>query len=302
MTNSVRNNICMILIFWMCIMVPQAVFSQNSAAQVSSTPISPTPFYKDGRVNLKPGRVSAPEFLAVLSNASGVYVYVVEDLSDKKIELSFSGSVKLESVLSELLRGYSYAVIYSKNPEAFALFRQDVFTRNNIPPNISTAAYSGFSSGRSLQKSRRNQSGGLGYHPAPGSSGSTFTQQQSVQRSETQTGSAYYGAAATAGNEGSASSSGSTASASTSSSSSSSQSSTDSSYNSALAQVAAGSGAQDSRALKSALEYRIQRLESYISSGQAQRDYDAWSAVKDPSYVYNPWDDLARKKAQLAAY
>ncbi len=48
----------------------------------------------------------------------------------------------------------------------------------------------------------------------------------------------------------------------------------------------------DSPDRKQQLEVKIKQLEDYIVSGRAKETYLYWTEIKDPKYVYDPWEEL----------
>ena len=60
--------------------------------------------------------------------------------------------------------------------------------------------------------------------------------------------------------------------------------------------------AAETAAEKQSLDVKIKSLESYIKSGSAEDQYNYWAKIKEPKYIYNPWqelDQLKNKYSQL---
>ena len=51
---------------------------------------------------------------------------------------------------------------------------------------------------------------------------------------------------------------------------------------------------------KKLLAQKIEQLEGYINSGEAEDQYNFWAEKKDPEYLYNPWEELERLKKTYA--
>jgi len=58
--------------------------------------------------------------------------------------------------------------------------------------------------------------------------------------------------------------------------------------------------AAEKAAEKQRLEAKIVAVDKYIKSGKAEKDYLYWANIKDPKYIYDPWQELAQLKTRYS--
>lgn len=58
--------------------------------------------------------------------------------------------------------------------------------------------------------------------------------------------------------------------------------------------------AAEKDAEKQRLEAKITAVDKYIKSGKAEKEYLFWANIKDPKYIYDPWQELAQLKTRYS--
>ncbi len=283
--------------------------------------------YDNGLVSFKTGSISLVNFLGHLSDLANIQIFTTKNIADGMQEIHLD-QVPLKHVLDKFLRGYNYAVIYSGGSEPGGLFScennitfRPVYANKKYASAIKGTASNIKTAHDRLLSRRESATGlantslkrtGLGYH----SSKTSFNKKER----------AYESTVAVPARSGSTNKVNSkqvasyTSNANADSGSHTTESGTAVSDTSKalLAQSDSVDPPEDTDSDSSddndsdrydtvsnkelkvmVLESKIKDLQEYIDSGTAEEFYSFWTTQKDPKYVYNPWDDLARQETKL---
>nr|NJM02616.1 hypothetical protein [Desulfobacula sp.] len=259
-------------------------------AQASVKPVELE--YDQGLVTLKPAQSSLMEILKGLAHEARLDIYIADAFSDGPRGTGFT-KLPVYEALGTLLKGYSFAVVYGPDqggrvflsgggsflPPAEALS----FQTAAIPAKVSFAR-PGPGPGSASDPDR-----GLDPETDPVYSGPTGTHLESATSASSPDLSASTGAGSN--------SAGSSPASRAEAGKTDPDGETGEDAASPVQETAASQ--QNSLDAKSSLEYKIEKLEQEIESGQADQWYNFWVTKKDPRYLTNPRDELARYQKEL---
>ncbi|MCM2286016.1 MAG: hypothetical protein NDI81_14615 [Desulfobacula sp.] len=281
-------------------------------AQASVKPVELE--YDHGLVTLRPAQSSLLAILEHLAHEAGLDIYITEAFSDGPRRTGFT-KLPVYEALGTLLKGYSFAVVYGPNQGGRVFFSSGggflhpaealSFQTAAVPAKASPASRPGYArvshgpgpDNPSLASPDRGpdpypatdaeETGRTGSIPEPGAS------------ADSQTLSASTGtfSSAGAGSPSAGSSPASRAEAGNTDPDGEAGSDEDAGQLAPVQETAASQ--QNGLDTKSSLEYKIQKLEQEIESGQADQFYNSWATKKDPRYIYNHRDELARYQKEL---
>ena len=285
--------------------------------------------YDRGLVSFQAENLPLGALLERLASAAGVEIYLADKLPNRPADVSFDKRPLID-VLDSLLRGFSYAVIYSEGADGrqrvfldldkdqvaegstIELIRQvDIADVAGMDDRSDTTSF--IVSSPSLPELRDGDSHiGSGLYELDGTRWQSVSGQPASSPepssffSSRSTTSGYSAGLGTTGasvpNSGDSGVSGSTDSEV---SGSDAQDDYQESSNVDSRSAPAGfyddyENMSDSEKQIAQLEFQISRLEKDIESGEADRFYQHWASIKDPKYVYNHREDLAYKQQRLA--
>ena len=274
------------------------VFTGNAGAAVPSKTLG----YDRGQVSFE-GRTSVLSFLKMLAEQAEIEIYLAEQFDDYAKEIEFVRR-PLGEVLSKLLKGYNYAVIYSENlilqKGVYSYTDSDIFDVVNGTKGVPFQKANKKKSSMAYQESGTTE---VQAQQGPEKDASSRTDSPSAQESLPITSGG--------GTIGTSSAQKSVVYANINAGQTFSDSETEATESDETTETAADTGsdtdsgvktdsAQDDSSQKIAqLEYQIQKLEQEIASGKADEFLAFWSAKKDSKYVYDARADLENKQQQL---
>lgn len=291
-------------------------FISRSSASVNT----PVLEYDNGMVSCSSNGISIISFLENLADISHIEIYVSTKLQDTVLPVDFQQLPVMEAV-SRLLKGYSFALIYSGNSQgsgkvylydkrnrefgdtgsslssskSMAADKRAMSSENEVPEgfdqketssNRKYMVVSGNSTPNNFIRGGRNE----------GSKKSTASERHVDQDS-------YGNVSANSNNTSIISESQNSSKALSTEEIDPVQSGNTQSDDSQLLQSAGDYGYDSSDQMaqrEAALINKIRELENDIESGEADQFYDFWTQKKDPKFIYNHWDDLDRCKQELS--
>lgn len=256
--------------------------------------------YDQGLVTLRPSQSSLLAILEHLAREARLDIYITETFSNGPRGTGFT-KLPVYEALTTLLKGYSFAVVYGPDQGG------RVFLSGGggfLPPAETLSLQAGAVSAKA--SSARPGPGpdnasleipdrGPGMETGSAETGRTGTRPEpaaSVSSSNRTSSSAGAGSPSAA-----ASSPASTAETGATDPDGETGSDEDTGRPSPVQETAASQ--QDGLQAKSSLEYKIEKLEQEIESGQADQWYNFWATKKDPRYLTHPRDELARYQKEL---
>jgi hypothetical protein len=293
------------------------LLSLTGTVQASVKPVELE--YDHGLVTLRPAQSSLLAILEHLAHEAGLDIYITEAFSDGPRRTGFT-KLPVYEALGTLLKGYSFAVVYGPNQGGRVFFSSGggflhpaealSFQTGAVSAKASPASRPGYArvshgpgpgnpslaspdqSPDPYPATDAEETGLAGSIPEPGAS------------ADSQTLSASTGTFSSAGASSSAEvGSPSAAASSPASRAEAGNTDPDGEAGEDASQLApvqeTVSSQQNSIDAKSSLEYKIQKLEQEIESGQADQFYNSWATKKDPRYIYNHRDELARYQKEL---
>lgn len=265
---------------------------------------SPVFDYDSGLISLRTNQVGLISLLERIADAAGIEIYIAGEISGRTNKTVFDQK-PLQDVLETLLRGYSYAVIYSKE-------KNDKGQVLHLNVNQSLGGYNkkNFSGSSNLQNSAAHRTEDIGLGDAEDRSTSGDDDQESVnipffsdrfkQDLSVNDNSGFF-------EESESEASGSGGSAIQEGASEADDAVAEgegvSNEDSVLTAESQSPDPDDSEISDKQLylQDKIEELEEYIQSGKADEFYTFWTEEqgRDPQYVYNPWKDLEKQKEKL---
>ena len=258
----------------------------TGTVQASAKPVELE--YDHGLVTLRPTQSSLLAILEHLAHEAGLDIYITEAFSDGPRRTGFT-KLPVYEALGTLLKGYSFAVVYGPDQGG------RVFLSGGggfLPPAETLSFQTAAVSAKASPASR------TGHDPGPDNASLEIPDRGPDPYPATgakETGRTSSSAAASPAGAGSNSADSSNRASTTDAGETDPDQETG---ESSLAQETAASQ-QNSLDAKSSLEYKIEKLEQEIESGQADQWYNFWATKKDPRYITNPRDELARYQQEL---
>lgn len=259
--------------------------------------------YENGLVTLSSEKMSLSALLSQIADAAGIGIYIADKLTNQSNAAEFKQE-PLQEVLESLLKGYSFAVIFSRGSHA----KGQVFQLNE-----NRSGYAGSVSGRTgrIMSEKRHEFYSEKHpvqrnlvedvHEEDGEESLSGVTETLFKTKTKSTGSAG------AGSLGRAPAAESSRTHGVQEDLTTPRDSVDNaSEESGLPEAGQGSGTadhqlDDNQIKQMLLEKKISELEEYIQSGDADQFYSFWTEGqgREAKYVYNPWDDLEKHKKEL---
>lgn len=280
-------------------------------SNLTASTTSPVLEYNKGLVSCSSENISLIGFLEKLADIGYIEIYVTSKLEDYNIPVDYE-QVPVQEVVSSLLRGYSFAVIYTEKSETrgkvYLYDKKTSLDQNNNIVYSNNALNSKLLKKHNGPRERYNDFP-EGYHELEDRNISEKNEPiknsfKNDSRLSSKLDSGFVGSKT--------SNSSYSASAKNIRNSSTGVSvldpiseQTNNSKENNIQSVKSASNFQyayldeDEKKIKY-LESKIEKLEKDIESGRADEFYDFWTQSRDPMFVYNHWDDLERCKRKLA--